>query len=118
MELETLIIKSSKLLANAIVEKAERAKENDDQKVLDNILCDHVEAMCKATFISNNDHTLPEWVIVAKNQIMEVLKSNTAEWWKEMTESKERAAKVKGNPDLGLILLVKPIVCEINEFLR
>ena len=35
-----------------------------------------------------------------------------------MTESKARAAKVKGNPDLGLILLVKPIVCEINEFLR
>ena len=35
-----------------------------------------------------------------------------------MTESKGWAAKVKGNPDIGLILLVKPIVCEINEFLR
>ena len=35
-----------------------------------------------------------------------------------MTESKGKAAKVKGNPDIGLILLVKPIVCEINEFLK
>ena len=43
MELETLIIKSSKQFANSIVEKVENAKENDDQKMLDNILCDHVE---------------------------------------------------------------------------
>ena len=35
-----------------------------------------------------------------------------------MTESKGRAAKVKGNPDIGLILLIKPIVCEIIEFLK
>ena len=30
----------------------------------------------------------------------------------------QRTAKVKGNPDLGLILLVEPVVCEINKFLR
>ena len=60
MELETLIIKSSKQLANIIVEKVENAKENDDQKMLDNILCDHVEAICKATFLGDTDQTLPE----------------------------------------------------------
>ena len=110
---------SSRLLSsNNIVEKVENAKENDDQKLLDNILCDHVEAICKTTFLGDTDQTLPEWVNVAKNQIITVLKTNTADWWKEMTESKGRAAKVKVNPDLGLILLVKPIVCEINEFLR
>ena len=118
MELETIIIKSSKALANNIVEKVENAKENEDQGTLDNILNDHVEAICQTTFLGNTDQTLPEWVIVAKDQIIKVLKSNTADWWKEMTESKGRAAKVKGNQDLGLILLVKPIVCEINEFLR
>ena len=118
MELETIIIKSSKALANNIVEKVENAKENEDQGTLDNILNDHVEAICQTTFLGNTDQTLPEWVNVAKDQIIKVLKSNTADWWKEMTESKGRAAKVKGNPDLGLILLVKPIVCEINEFLK
>ena len=118
MELETIIIKSSKALANNIVEKVENTKENEDHGTLDNILCDHVEGICKTTFLSNTDQTFPEWVSVAKDQINTVLKSNTADWWKEMTESKGRAAKVKGNPDLGLILLVKPIVCEINEFLK
>ena len=101
------------------MEKVENAKENDDQGVLDNSLKDIVNSTCKVTFLSsNNDQTLHEWVIFAKNQITEILKSNSSDWWKEMTESKGRAAKVKGNPDLGLILLVKPIVCEINEFLR
>ena len=52
------------------------------------------------------------------NQITEILKFNSSDWWKERNKSKERTAKVKGNPDHGLILLVKPIVCEINEFLR
>ena len=118
MELETIIIKSSKALANNIVVKVENAKENEDQGTLDNILHDHIEAVCKTTFLGNSDQSLPEWVIVAKNQINEVLKTNTADWWKELTESKGRAAKVKSNPDLGLILRVKPIVCEINEFLR
>ena len=118
MELETTIIKSSKALANNIVVKVENAKENEDQSTLDNILHDHIEAVCKTTYLGNSDQSLPEWVIVAKNQINEVLKTNTADWWKELTESKGRAAKVKSNPDLGLILRVKPIVCEINEFLR
>ena len=105
-------------IANNIVEKVENAKENEDQENLDNILCDHVEAICKTTFLGDTDQTLPEWVSGAKDQIITVLKTNTADWWKEMTESKGRAAKVKGNPDIGLILLVKPIVCEINEFLK
>ena len=118
MELETLIIKSSKALANNIVEKVENAKENEDHATLDNILSDHVKEICKATFLSNTDQTLPEWVSVAKFQINTILKSSTADWWKDLTESKGRAAKVKGNPDLGLILLVKPIVSEINDFLR
>ena len=47
MELETIIIKSSKQLANNIVEKVENAKENEDQENLDNILCDHVEASAR-----------------------------------------------------------------------
>ena len=51
MELETLIIKSSKQLI--IVEKVENAKENDDQKMLDNIFWDHVEAISKATFLGD-----------------------------------------------------------------
>ena len=118
MELETVIIKSSKALVNNIVEKVENAKENEDHVTLDNILSDHVEGICKATFLSNTDQTLPEWVSVAKFQINTILKSSTADWWKDLTESKGRAAKVKGNPDLGLILLVKPIVSEINDFLR
>ena len=118
MELETVIIKSSKALVNNIVEKVENAKENEDHATLDNILSDHVEGICKATFLSNTDQTLPEWVSVAKFQINTILKSSTADWWKDLTESKGRAAKVKGNPDLGLILLVKPIVSEINDFLR
>ena len=102
MELETIIIKSSKALANNIVVKVENAKENEDQGTLDNILHDHIEAVCQTTFLGNTDQSLPEWVIVAKNQINEVLKTNTADWWKELTESKGRAAKVKGNQDLGL----------------
>ena len=118
MELETIIFKSSKALANNIVDKVENVKENEDQGTLDSILSDHVEAICKTTFLGNTDQSLPEWVSVAKDQINTVLKSNTADWWKELTESKGRAAKVKGNQDLGLILLVKPMVCEINDFLR
>ena len=94
MELETIIIKSSKALANNIVEKVENAKENEDHGTLDNILCDHVEGICKTTFLSNTDQTLPEWVSVAKDQINTVLKSSTADWWKDLTESKGRAAKV------------------------
>ena len=118
MELETLIIKSSKALAKNLVEKVQNAKENEDHATLDNILSDHVEGIWTASFLSNSDQTLPEWVSVAKDQINTVLKSSTADWWKDLTESKGRAAKVKGNLDLGLILLVKPIVCEINDFLR
>ena len=85
MELETLIVKSSKQLANNIVEKVENTKENEDQENLDNILCDHVEAICKTTFLGDTDQTLPEWVSGAKDQIITVLKTNTADWWKEMT---------------------------------
>ena len=55
MELETIIIKSSKVLANNIVEKVENAKENEDHATLDNILSDHVEGICKTTFLSNTD---------------------------------------------------------------
>ena len=80
MELETIIIKSSKALANNIVEEVENAKENEDQGTLDNILNDHVEAICQTTFLGNTDQSLPEGVNVAKDQINKVLKSNTADW--------------------------------------
>ena len=73
MELETIIIKSSKQLANNIVEKVENAKENEDQENLDNILCDHVKVICKTTFLGDTDQTLPEWVSGAKDQIITIL---------------------------------------------
>ena len=57
MELETIIIKSSKALANNIVEKVENAKENEDQGILDSILSDHVEAICQTTFLGNTEAT-------------------------------------------------------------
>ena len=93
LELEKSLLKSSKLLANSIVEKVENAKENIDQSALENILKDHVDSTCNDTFLSSNkDLALPEWVIVAKNQIMKILKSHPNEWGKEMTESTGRAA--------------------------
>ena len=45
----------SKQLANNIVEKVECAKENEDQEMLDNILCDLVEAIFKTTFLGDTD---------------------------------------------------------------
>ena len=55
LELEKSIIKSSKSLANSIVDKVENAKENDDHGVLENILKDHVDSTCKDTFLNGNN---------------------------------------------------------------
>ena len=70
LELEKSVFKNSSFLVNEIVTKVENATENDDKEVLFAVLKQHVEKICKETFLDNNGEnpSLPEWVTVAKSQ--------------------------------------------------
>ena len=79
LELKKSVFINSSILVKEIVTKIENAKENEDKEVLIVVLKQHVETICKETFLVNNgDNTsLPEWVTVVKNQILETLSTNT-----------------------------------------
>ena len=73
------IFKISSVLVNEIVIKVEEATENGDSEVLVTIHKEHIEKVCKETFLDGNGETptTPEGVMVVKIQMMETLSTNT-----------------------------------------
>ena len=86
LELEKSIFINSSILTKEMVAKVENAKENDDKEVLNTVLKQHMDTICKETFLDNNGdlQSLPDWVTVVKSQILETLSTNTEYWWKEL----------------------------------
>ena len=63
--------------------------------------------------------SLPEWITVAKGQMMEILETRTESCWKNLIGHKGRTTMAKtssGSVDLSFI--VKPIVSDINEVVK
>ena len=85
------------------------------------IVKDDIESICRKTFLDGNGNNtyLQEWDTVAKGQIMEILKTCTEFWWKDLighTGRNTRNNKAAGVIDLSFI--VKPIVIYINEVVK
>ena len=83
--MEKSIFKISSILAKEITPEVENAKENDDKEVLVTVLKQHVDKICKETFLDNNGEnpSLPEWVTFAKSQMVETFLTSTEAWWKD-----------------------------------
>ena len=59
--------------------------ENDDKEVLIAVLKQHIDTICKETFLVNNgdNQSLPDWVTIVKSHILETLSTNAEKWWKD-----------------------------------
>ena len=79
LELQKLIFKNLSVLFNETVTKVDAANENGGSEVLATALQQHTEKICKETFLDANGENpaLPEWVTVAKSQMMETFSTNT-----------------------------------------
>ena len=105
-----------------MVTKVEKAKENDDKEVLIAVLKQHIDTICKETFLVNNgdNQSLPDWVTIVKSQILETLSTNAENWWKDFLGHLGRSTRNKpastGTDDLSF--LVKLAVNDINEVVK
>ena len=95
--MEKSIFKISSILAKEITPEVENAKENDDKEVLVTVLKQHVDKICKETFLDNNgeNSSLPEWVTVAKSQMVETLLTGMEAWWKDFINHTGRVTRNK-----------------------
>ena len=96
--------------------------ENGDIKVLVTALKQHMEKICKDTFLDGNGENpvLPEWVIVAKSQMMETLSTNTEAWWNDFIGYRGRVT-TNNTTTTGIIdlcFVVKTTVNDINEIVK
>ena len=123
LELEKSIFINSSILTKEMVAKVENAKENDDKEVLNTVLKQHMDTICKETFLDNNgDHqSLPDWVTVVKSQILETLATSTETWWKEFRGHKGKDTRnKKSTPTVAddLSFQVKLAVNDINQMIK
>ena len=93
-----------------MVTKVENAKENDDKEVLIAVLKQHIDTICKETFLVNNgdNQSLPDWVTIVKSQILETLSTNAENWWKDFLGHLGRSTRNKpastGTDDLSFLV--------------
>ena len=123
LELEKSIFINSSILTKEMVAKVENAKENDDKEVLNTVLKQHMDTICKETFLDNNgDHqSLPDWVTVVKSQILETLATSTENWWKEFRGQKGKDTRnKKSTPAVtdDVSFQVKLAVNDINQVIK
>ena len=120
--MEKSIFKNSSILAKKIITKVENAKENDDKEVLVTALKQHVEKICKETFLDNNGEnpSLPEWVTVAKSQMVETLLTSMEAWWKDFINHTGRVTRNKSTTTgtVNLCFIVKPVVNDVNKVVK
>ena len=79
----------------------------------------YTEKVCKENFLDGNGENpvLPEWVKVAKSQMMETLLTKTEAWWNDFISHKGRVTRSKTATTgiIDLCFVVKAIVNDINE---
>ena len=111
LELEKSVFINSSILVKEMVTKVENAKENDDKEVLIAVLKQHIDTICKETFLVNNgnNQSLPDWVTIIKSQILETLSTNAENWWKDFLGHLGRSTRNKpastGTDDLSFLVI-------------
>ena len=71
--------------------------------------------------INNGENlSLPEWVTVAKSQMIETLSTSTEAWWKDFLNHTGRVTRNKSTTTgtVDLCFIVKPLVNDINEVVK
>ena len=117
-ELERALSSNSAALSSEFVKVVTEAKEGT-QEALTVPLQKYINDVCNTTYQNSPDEAIPDWVVVAKNQINENLAIKVPTWWADiiicsLSGKKHTLRSVPDSVSLEIRALIRTMINELN----
>ena len=117
-ELERAFSSLSATLSAEFVKVVTEAKEGT-QEALTAPLQKYINDVCNSTYQNSPDEAIPEWVVVAKNQINENLATKIDSWWTDIiicSSSSKKHTLRNGQDSVSIEIraLIQTMINELN----
>ena len=121
-ELERAFSSNSAALSSEFVKVVTEAKEGT-QEALTAPLQKYINDVCNSTYQNLPDEVIPEWVVVAKNQINENLATKIDSWWADIiicSSSSKKHTLRNGQDSVSIEIraLIRTMINELNGIMH